>query len=431
MLRSIHLTGVGPAPEMEIAFAPRLNFLAGDNGLGKSFLLDTAWWALTRTWARDMKLVPRPDARDARIAYKYSKTTPGDYEKESVFRRENFLWSSAPPGRPPVPGIVIYAGVDGSFSSWDPARNYWKDKEDEGPERPRAFHFSPDQVWKGAFGPGGTRYCNGLIHDWVSWQKGAEAPFADLERVLEVLSPSPGEPLSPGQPAYIDPVDETEHPTVRMPYGYDVPLIHASAGMRRIAALAYLLVWTWNGHRRASRQLGTTPAREVIFLIDEVECHLHPQWQRRIVPALLRVMDALTSGSGIPIQVIAATHSPLVLASIEPDFDEEQDAIFNIVLNHGKVAVEQQAWAKQGDVSNWLVSEIFGLQQARSVEAERAIEAAEAMMRGDFGALPPDLTTHQEIDTELRRVLAGHDAFWPRWVVWVERAATEPEHLRR
>ena len=24
---------------------------AGDNGLGKSFLLDTAWWALTGTWA--------------------------------------------------------------------------------------------------------------------------------------------------------------------------------------------------------------------------------------------------------------------------------------------------------------------------------------------------------------------------------------------
>jgi hypothetical protein len=25
--------------------------ITGDNGLGKSFLLDVAWWALTRTWA--------------------------------------------------------------------------------------------------------------------------------------------------------------------------------------------------------------------------------------------------------------------------------------------------------------------------------------------------------------------------------------------
>ncbi len=33
-----------------------------------------------------------------------------------------------------------------------------------------------------------------------------------------------------------------------MPYGMDVALIHASAGMRRIVTLAYLLVWTWQEH---------------------------------------------------------------------------------------------------------------------------------------------------------------------------------------
>ncbi|WP_218969708.1 hypothetical protein, partial [Candidatus Synechococcus spongiarum] len=34
--------------------APRLNLSIGDNGLGKSFLLDVAWWALTRKWPRDL-----------------------------------------------------------------------------------------------------------------------------------------------------------------------------------------------------------------------------------------------------------------------------------------------------------------------------------------------------------------------------------------
>lgn len=46
MLKSIHLKNVGPAPEMEMELAPRLNLITGDNGLGKSFLLDVAWWAL-------------------------------------------------------------------------------------------------------------------------------------------------------------------------------------------------------------------------------------------------------------------------------------------------------------------------------------------------------------------------------------------------
>lgn len=35
---------VGPAPEMEVELAPRLNLITGDNGLGKSFLLDVAFW---------------------------------------------------------------------------------------------------------------------------------------------------------------------------------------------------------------------------------------------------------------------------------------------------------------------------------------------------------------------------------------------------
>jgi hypothetical protein len=65
----------------------------------------------------------------------------------------------------------------------------------------------------------------------------------------------------------------------------------------------------------------------------------------------------------------------------------------------------------------------FGLTQARSVEAERAIEAAEAWMRGDTAALPDDLKTKASIHKELARVLPSMDPFWPRWVVRAENRA--------
>ena len=54
MLHHLHLKNVGPAPEMRLDLGSRLNLITGDNGLGKSFLLDVAWWALTRRWPHEL-----------------------------------------------------------------------------------------------------------------------------------------------------------------------------------------------------------------------------------------------------------------------------------------------------------------------------------------------------------------------------------------
>jgi len=49
MLHRLHLKNVGPASELALKpLARRLNLITGDNGLGKSFLLDVAWYCLTR-----------------------------------------------------------------------------------------------------------------------------------------------------------------------------------------------------------------------------------------------------------------------------------------------------------------------------------------------------------------------------------------------
>lgn len=62
MLTSLEIIEAGPAPRLAAELAPRLNVFAGDNGLGKSFLLDVIWWALSGTWA-DLVAWPRPDER--------------------------------------------------------------------------------------------------------------------------------------------------------------------------------------------------------------------------------------------------------------------------------------------------------------------------------------------------------------------------------
>ena len=49
--------------------------------------------------------------------------------------------------------------------------------------------------------------------------------------------------------------------------------------------------------------------RSAILLIDEIENHLHPTWQRRVIPALLEHFPGL--------QIFATTHSPFVVAGLK------------------------------------------------------------------------------------------------------------------
>jgi hypothetical protein len=211
-------------------------------------------------------------------------------------------------------------------------------------------------------------------------------------------------------------------PTVNLPYG-NVPVTQASAGMKRILGLAYLLVWTWYEHKQASGLRQQKPTNQIVLLIDEIESHLHPRWQRVILPAILDVVTELQNS--MKIQALVTTHSPLVLASLEPNFDEDEDKLFLFKLQNKNVSLDEIPWAKQGDTVGWLTSEIFGLKQARSKEAEIAIEAAEALMRhSDMNAFPDNLKNYTQIHQELQRVLPGHDPFWPRWIVTLERVSS-------
>lgn len=43
-------------------------------------------------------------------------------------------------------------------------------------------------------------------------------------------------------------------------------------------------------------------------------------------------------------------------------------------------------------------------------------------MRSDnMNAFPKNLRTQSQIQRELERLLPGHDPFWPRWIVTVEK----------
>jgi hypothetical protein len=240
-------------------------------------------------------------------------------------------------------------------------------------DQPRAYQFTRESL-ANKLEEDGRVLCNGLIYDWVSWyyqhsNDRAGSPFALLQRVVVELA-HPDEPMRIAAPMRVFVDDSRQFPAIQMPYG-PVPYPQFSAGVRRIAALAYLLVWAWDEHRRAAEARGEAPTDRLVLLVDEVEAHLHPKWQRVILPALLSVTEGLRAD--IAVQVLATTHSPLVLASLEPLFDEDKDRLYWFDLNDGAVSFRLYPWAKHGDVLGWLTSPIFGRVHSQTVVPREAL----------------------------------------------------------
>ncbi len=110
------------------------------------------------------------------------------------------------------------------------------------------------------------------------------------------------------------------------------------------------------------------PTHQIVFLVDEIESHLHPKWQRKIIPALLKAVKSLAKNTQV--QIVAATHSPLIMASAEPLFDPEIDAWFDFDLVGSQVKLTRRDYEKKGDILNWLTSDAFDLNSGRAEEFE-------------------------------------------------------------
>ena len=299
---------------------------------------------------------------------------------------------------------------------WDPARNYWRRRGDADiSERRPAQVFTQDEVWNGAHVQENGRrvpFCNGLINDWANWVGARNDSHETMAAVLKRLAPAgTGVRIEPGKPTRISIDDPRDIPTIRTGYAEAIPILHASAGIRRVVALAYMLTLAWREHRLAAAQLGEEPCDTIVLLVDEAESHLHPRWQRSILRSLEGAVQELDKSAAV--QMVVTTHSPLVLASAEAWFDEERDAWFDLDLeNDTDVILRRRTYERRGAVGHWLTSEAFDLLTDRgSVEAEQVVLRARELLSGE----DPSLDEVEEVGRELGKVLSDSDPFLAGW----------------
>ncbi len=253
MITYIELKNTGPAPRMRMEFAPRLNILTGDNGLGKTFAMDIAWWALTRTWAGLPALPGADESVTPEIEFGLSRKHGDRQDYKANYDYQGQYWdlpdAAAPPG-----AVVIYVRVDGCISVFDPLKNYTpipesvmhKHRGSQGArekgfrKRVDAYHFTPKKILDGLHDEEQV-LCNGLIRDWEIWRHQSPDIFSVFKSALAELSPHEDEMIRPGESIRVS-MDARKTPTITAPYGI-VPITHISAGMRRVLSLPT----SWSG----------------------------------------------------------------------------------------------------------------------------------------------------------------------------------------
>ena len=128
-----------------------------------------------------------------------------------------------------------------------------------------------------------------------------------------------------------------------------------------------------------------------IVLIDEIDLHLHPKWQKTIVESLVQTFPN--------IQFIVTTHSPIILLGA---LEQSQ---FIILDGHTVRDVCGDSFSLY-DVSQILLSELFGLDSTRASQWDSLIQEHESLLARH------DLTDSErgrlkEVDTELSKLSYG------------------------
>jgi energy-coupling factor transporter ATP-binding protein EcfA2 len=155
--------------------------------------------------------------------------------------------------------------------------------------------------------------------------------------------------------------------------------------------------------RRELAPPGTTERVGEVLLIDEIDAHLHPRWQRQVLPAL---RDALPG-----VQIIITTHSPFVISSC-------RGARVHVLTldEHGRASAKPPVDAPFGQSVNATLMDIFGVESRFDLETEKDLDEwnelkrKEAMGRlsgADRTRLKGLTANLEERSEELRSIVAS------------------------
>ena len=326
-IRAFELKNVGPFDDIRFKFDEHVNVFVGPNNSGKTCAL-MALADLIVFPAQFAHRFLREEAGSFKLEYDGLGGAigfGGKFPIEAVFPTTSEISHATVFPENWAPVWENYRGMLEStgFSRFIPAIRFSSDYRSKGPlqnEQSRSvsdpsrhqFMEMADELEKRAT----TSRMDpslGLAHDrevvqtiidldYRSYREGKPFLRELIERVARLASE-----ITEGFPIHFVGVDEDKdglYPSFRTPDG-NLPLNCLSQGTQSTIQWLGQLLFSWAQFYDYAEDLLERPAT---LIIDEIDAHLHPSWQRRIVPALTKHFPNL--------QLFCSTHSPLMLAGL-------------------------------------------------------------------------------------------------------------------
>jgi predicted ATP-binding protein involved in virulence len=391
IVRRLQLSHLRGLREASLEFDSRMSLLVGVNGAGKSTILDALRILLSQ-------VIPRISASRSRpVPFAAGDIAAGTEGLTAEIRVEV-------QGYPVTYSAVREAPARRRRGQWKPSvRSLLRAT---GPLRaqPLAVYFSPDRsLLQGAAlgryeseSPLSLAFAKSLLprglplQYFTDWWRAREAAASEglgaARRQLEALDET------------VRTILEAEDAALRVelaPRGRPVLFVRKantaldvrqlSDGERGVLALVLDLT---RRLAQANPELAN-PARDgqAVVLIDELDLHLHPSWQRKIVRRLTQTFPNC--------QFIATSHSPQIISEVQPE-----ELIF--LEREGERITVRPGNQSYGLDTNWILEHLMGV-PSRPEPARKLIDQTEeALEDGQLEAARQHLSA-------LRGLLHGED----------------------
>lgn len=410
---------------LKLPLDPRLTLLVGDNGNGKTSILDAIRVGLAEILKR------APNVRGTDIVREDMRVVGGKLAPMTWIRLETrggVAWDrqrerDKSPGTaaeitalvPQREGLqVLHRAIDPLFAAA---------QQGEEPSLPLPIYYGTERTVSGAspqqvegqrsgqqlLALDGALDLRGHFQDFFNWFMAAESEelrtqrdqrdfqvelpaLGAVRRAIRLVIPGASEIKTTGSPTRLVIKLGTPHADEELEFS------QLSGGYRAMLAMVGDL---------ARRLVQANPsqglASEAVVLIDEIDLHLHPRWQQTVVPGLLAAFPNT--------QFVITTHSEQVVASVQPEH------VRMLTVGNGTLTLATPT-ATYGATADRVLRDVLGLEHDRApIEVREALdeywrliqqnegESAQALglrmkLDGWFQGLDTDLV---RADIELRR----------------------------